>query len=262
MLVFTPRFQNQRPHQARNWSPNDREARIFAHMSAVANEVEHSRLEMNNEIVPVTIHMPTLEPLLLPIALKAPLPTPERGQIVRLRYRWRGEAFATQTRIRTRLSGVDWLLDLPKEVIPSKSRLFFRQPCDRNWRIIAKGLGPRGGELPLEIRDISAAGVCVYIDHSLVQRIRDRLVVGLLMGPGAHPMPVRFKVTHVRFSPETAEGQPISLQALAAGPFKGIGLLPHQRLAEAVEEHRQPLDARALLGPECTPPPAKPWPSG
>ena len=136
--------------------------------------------------------------------------------------------------IRAQLSSLDWLLDLPKEVIPKKSRMFFRQPCDRHWRIIAKGLGPRGGELSLEVRDISAAGVCVYIDHSLVQRIRDRLVVGLLLGPGSNPMPIRFKVTHVRFSPETSEGQPISLQALAAGPFKGIGLLPHQRLAKAV----------------------------
>ena len=234
MLVYVPRFQTQRPRQARNWSPNDREARVFAHMSAVAADVDGCRLEMNNKIVPVSLDMPLLDPMALPVHLRGLLGTPEPGQPVRLRYRWQGESFSTQTRVVSQRSESEWLLRLPREVTPQQSRMFFRQPCDRHWRVIAKGLGPNGGEATLEVRDISAAGVCVYIDHSLVQRIRGRLVVGLLLGPGSHPMPVRFKVTHVRFNPETAEGRPVSLQALAAGPFKGIGLLPHQRLAKAV----------------------------
>ena len=81
----------------------------------------------------------------------------------------------------------------------------------------------------------------VRLSLDQIPRLQDRTVAGLMLGPFANPLPVRFKVSNLRNIASEHEGDlieadddTIPLYALAAGPLRGMGLRYHQQLAEAV----------------------------
>ena len=70
-----------------------------------------------------------------------------------------------------------------------------------------------------------------------VSRLENRVVAGLMLGPTATPLPIRFKICNLRNVNEEdddPDGEPIPLYALAAGPLRGLGLRHHQSLASAI----------------------------
>jgi len=238
-LVYTPHFRPHRIRRAQNWSPNDREVRAFAHLCAIAAGPSRGLLQLGGDLTPITIDMPTIDPMRVPVRLHDPAIPLAAGQLVTLRYQWRDDVFHLNTRVAGPAVDGRLPLRLPREITPSHHRLFHRARCSSRWRVIGKGLRADGGEIELPVYDISASGIGVVMSPTLARRMKRKIISGVLLRPDALPSPVRFHLTSVRMMapPEPAaddDHAPIVLQALAAGPFKGLGLLHHRRLAREI----------------------------